>query len=223
MKIILFGATGMVGGGVLRECLNDARVESVLAVGRRSCELKHPKLRELLIQDLFALDAEREELSGFDACFFCLGISSFGVTETEYRRVTLELTMEIAKLLGELNPSITFCYVSGQGSDRSGTSRVMWARVKGEAENQLLEMPFPGYAFRPGIIRPWKGVSSRTTLYKIAYAALRPIFPVVNRLFPNQVTTTGRIARAMIRAAEGNCSEHVLEVRDINALGAAAA
>jgi len=218
MNVVLFGANGMVGGGVLRECLGDPQVGSVLAVGRRSCDVVHPKLRELLLPDLFELDGVKEDLTGYEACFFCLGVSSVGLSEAEYRAVTLDLTIGVATLLGELNRGLTFCYVSAQGSDRSGGSRFMWARVRGETENRLLQMPFPAYTFRPGFIQPWKGVPSRTKGVRLLYAVLGPFFPILNRLFPNQVTTTARIGRAMIRTATIGCSNHVLEVRDINAL-----
>ena len=219
MKVILFGATGMVGGGVLRECVADPRVESVLAVGRRSCGVTHLKLREVLRSNFFDLEGVKTDLTGYDACFFCVGVSSIGMTEDEYRRVTLDLTLAVAAIVVEMNPGLTFCYLSGQGSDMSGRGRVMWARVRGELENRLLAMPFPAYTFRPGLIQPMKGVPSRTTATRVVYAALRPFFPVFKRLFPNQVTTTRRIARAMMRAATTGCPTHVLETRDINALG----
>lgn len=213
----------MVGGGVLRECLEDPRVESILAVGRRSCGVAHPKLRELLRSDLFDLDEVKGDLTGYEACFFCLGVSSVAMSEADYRRVTLDLTVGAATVLGEVNPGLTFCYVSAQGSDSSGRGRFMWARVRGETEKCLLQMPFPAYTFRPGYIQPLKGVPSRTKGVRVLYAVLGPFFPVLNRLFPNRVTTTVRIARAMIRVATIGCSNHVLETRDINALATAAA
>ena len=221
MNVVLFGASGMVGGGVLRECLADPRVASILAVGRRSCGVAHPKLRELLRSDLLDLNDMKGDLTGYQACFFCLGVSSVGMSEAEYRRVTLNLTIAAATVLGEVNPGLTFCYVSAQGSDSSGRGRFMWARVRGETENRLLQMPFPAYAFRPGFIQPYEGVPSRTKSLRVLYAVLGPLFPVLNRLFPNQVTTTVRIGRAMIRAATVGCSNHVLEPRDINALAIA--
>ena len=218
MNVIMFGASGMVGGGVLRECLEDPQVESILSVGRRSCGIAHPKLRELLRSDLFDLDDVKGDLTGYEACFFCLGVSSVGMSEADYRRVTLDLTIAAATVLGEVNPDLTFCYVSAQGSDSSGRGRFMWARVRGETENRLLQMPFPAYTFRPGFIQPFKGVPSRNKSLRVLYAVLGPLFPVLNRLFQNQVTTTVRIGRAMIRAATVGCSNHVLETRDINAL-----
>ncbi|MCJ7628257.1 MAG: hypothetical protein MUO50_07690 [Longimicrobiales bacterium] len=218
MKVVLFGANGMVGGGVLRECLENPQVDSILAVGRRACGMVHPKLRELILSDLFSLEEVRSDLTGCQACFFCVGVSSAGMSEADYRRVTLDLTIAVATVLGEVNPGLTFCYVSAQGADSSGRGRFMWARVRGETENRLLQMPFPAYMFRPGYIQPWKGVPSKTKAVRVMYTVLGPFFPVLNRLFPNQVTTTVRIGRAMIRAATIGCSNHVLEARDINAL-----
>ena len=218
MKVILLGASGMVGGGVLRECFDDPHVDSILSVGRRSCGMVHPKLRELLLPDLFSLDDVKDDLKGFDACFYCLGVSSAGMSEADYRRVTLDLTMLAAKVLEEVSPGLTYCYVSAQGADSTGRGRFMWARVRGETENRLLQMPFPVFIFRPGVIQPLKGVSSRTRSVRILYTVLGPLFPLLNRLFPNQVTTSVRIGQAMIRAATTGCSNHVLEPRDINAL-----
>jgi len=212
----------MVGGGVLRECLENPQVDSILAVGRRPCGTVHPKLRELLLSDLLALEDLKGDLKGYEACFFCVGVSSAGMSEADYRRVTLDLTITVATVLGEVNPGLTFCYVSAQGADSSGRGRFMWARVRGETENRLLQMPFPAYMFRPGYIQPLKGVPSKTKAVRALYTVLGPLFPVLNRLFPNQVTTTVRIGRAMIRAATFGCSNHVLEARDINALAFAA-
>lgn len=212
----------MVGGGVLRVCLEDPQVESILAVGRRSCGVANPKLRELLRSDLFDLDDVKGTLTGYEACFFCIGVSSVGMSEADYRRVTLDLTIGIAMVLGEMNPGLTFCYVSAQGSYSSGRGRFMWARVRGETENHLLQMPFPSYTFRPGFIQPLKGVPSRTKGVRLFYTVLGPLFPILNRLFPNQVTTAEKIGRAMIRIATVGCSKHVLETRDINALAMAA-
>jgi uncharacterized protein YbjT (DUF2867 family) len=221
MNVILFGASGMVGGGALRECLESPQVESVLSVGRQPCGMVHPKLRELLRSDLFALDDVKGDLEGYDACFFCVGVSSAGMSEADYRRVTLDLTLAAATVLGEASPGLTFCYVSAQGADSSGRGRFMWARVRGETENRLLQMPFPAYVFRPGYIQPLKAVRSKTKAVRALYTVLGPLFPVLNRLFPNQVTTTVRIARAMIRVATIGGPNHVLEARDINALAIA--
>ena len=208
----------MVGGGVLRECLDDPRVESILSVGRRACGMAAPKLRELCLTDLFGLEEVKADLEGYQACFYCLGVSSVGMSEAEYRRITLDLTVLAAEVLGAVNPGLTFCYVSAQGADSSGRGRVMWARVRGEIENRLLRMPFSTYIFRPGIIQPLKGVRSRTKSTRVLYSVMRPLFPAVNRLLPNQVTTSVRIGQAMIRAVGDGCSKQVLEPRDINAL-----
>ena len=218
MNVVLFGASGMVGGGVLRECFDDPHVESILSVGRRACGMVHPKLQELILPNLFSLDDLRDELKGYDACFYCLGVSSAGMSEADYRRVTLDLTILAAKVLEEVSPGLTFCYVSAQGADSSGRGRFMWARVRGETENRLLQMPFPAFIFRPGVIQPLNGVRSRTRSIRVLYAVMGPLFPLLHRLLPNQVTTSVRIGQAMIRAATTGCSKHVLEPRDINVL-----
>jgi uncharacterized protein YbjT (DUF2867 family) len=221
MKVILFGASGMVGGGVLRECLEDPRVRMVLSVGRRVSGLSAPKLREWLLPDLSRLSLQGADLEGFDACFFCLGTSAAGMTEAAYREVTLDLTVGTAEILLGSNPGLTFCYVSGQGTDSSERGRIMWARVKGETENRLLEMPLSAYMFRPGYIQPLKGVRSRTKAYRLFYALSGPLFPVLQRLFPGQVTTTVNVGRAMIRVALDGSERRILEPRDINRLALA--
>ena len=208
----------MVGGGVLRECLENPQVESILAVGRKSCSVSHPKLKELLLPDISMLEESKENLVGFDASFFCLGVSSMGMSEADYRSITYDLTINVASFLGKMNPGFTFCYISAQGSDTTGNSRIMWARVRGALENQLLDMPFPAYSFRPGIIQPWKGVPSKSKGTRWLYILLKPFFPVLHLLFPNQITTTARIGRAMIRLAGNGYSKHILEIRDINRL-----
>src|SRR5579863_720907 len=170
MNVLLFGATGMVGQGVLRECLLDPEVERVLAIGRTSCGQQHKKLRELLRKDFSDYSGVENELTGFDACFFCLGVSSAGMTEEAYRRVTYDLTLAAAQVLAKLNPDMTFIYVSGAGTDSSEHGRTMWARVKGKTENDLLRLPFhAAYMFRPGVIRPLHGIRSRTKLYRLFY------------------------------------------------------
>jgi uncharacterized protein YbjT (DUF2867 family) len=218
MNVIVFGATGMVGGGVLTECLEDDRVRSVLSVGRRPCGVAHEKLRELVCSDLFALGDHQEELEGYDACLFCLGVSAAGMSEAAYRRVTYDLTIEAATTLAASNPDLTFCFVSGQGTDPSGESRFMWARVKGETETRLLAMPFAAYMFRPGIIQPLKGARSRTRAYQVLYVLLGPLIPALERVFPRHVTTTVSVGRAMIRVAAEGHDRHVLETDDINRL-----
>jgi len=211
----------MVGGAVLLECLEDARVESVLAVGRRASGLTHPKLRELIHADLFGLEAVADDLRGYDACFYCVGVSSMGLDEAQYRRVTLDLTVAVVGVLTRLNPGIELCFVSGQGTDGSGRGRVMWARVKGEAENHLLALPQDAYVFRPGFIQPLKGVRSATPIYRALYTVTAPLYPVLRRLFPGGVTTSVNLGRAMINAVASGYPKRVLENRDINALAEA--
>jgi uncharacterized protein YbjT (DUF2867 family) len=171
MKVVLFGASGMVGQGVLRECLLDPDVESVLSIGRSASGQLHPKLRELVHRDFLDYSAVESQLSGFDACFYCLGVSSVGMQEADYRRVTYDFTMAAAQVLAKLNPGMTFVYVSGMGTDSSERGRSMWARVKGQTENALLRLPFKAaYMFRPGAIAPLHGIQSKTRTVRWLYA-----------------------------------------------------
>lgn len=216
MRVIIFGATGMVGRGVLRECLLDERVTAVLTVGRSPTGTVHPKLRELVHADLSDLSAVEGELSGYNACFFCLGVSAAGMSEQDYRRVTYDYTLAAGTTLARLSPSSTFVYVSGAGTDEHG--RAMWARVKGATENALLALPFHAYVFRPGYIQPMHGVTSRTRWYRLAYVVVGPLYPLLRRLFPASVTTTERIGQAMINVAERGAPERILGPAAINAL-----
>ena len=219
MNIVLFGATGMVGQGALRECLLDPDVERVVAIGRSATGQGHPKLEEIVRADPGDLSGLEGELAACDACFFCLGVSSAGMTERDYRRVTHDLTLAVARGLLACNPRMTFAYVSGAGTDRTERGRSMWARVKGETENALLRLPFAAaYMFRPGFIQPLHGITSRTRLYRALYVVLSPLFPVLNALLPHQVTTTERVGRAMLAAAKRRAPSAVLEPRDINEL-----
>jgi uncharacterized protein YbjT (DUF2867 family) len=218
VNVIVFGATGMVGAGALIECLEDPRVGSVLAVGRKSCGLTHPKLREHIRSEFFDFGDASADLTGFDACFFCLGVSSAGMTEAAYHRLTYTLTVAAAEALLALNPGLTFCYVSGEGTDSSERGRFMWARVKGQTENQLLRLSAKAFMFRPGFIQPLKGVRSKTKLYQAVYDVLGPFFPVLKRLLPHHVTTTVSVGRAMIQVAANGYGKRVLENRDIDAL-----
>jgi uncharacterized protein YbjT (DUF2867 family) len=219
MRIVLFGASGMVGQGVLRECLLDAGVESVLAIGRSPGRTHHPKLRELLRRDLMSYTDLEAELTGFDACFFCLGVSSGGTAPADYERITYGITMAAAETLCRLNPGMTFIYVSGAGTDSTENGRMRWARVKGRTENALLRLPFrAAYMFRPGIIQPVHGARSKTAWYRVTYAFTKPVLPLLRSAFPNYVLTTEDIGRAMLIAARRGFPKRVLESRDIRAL-----
>jgi uncharacterized protein YbjT (DUF2867 family) len=219
MKVILLGATGMVGRGVLRECLLDPQVDLVLSLGRHRTSQHNPKLRELVLPDLFELAPIESELQGLDACFFCLGVSSAGMREAAYRRVTYELTVRAAQTLARLNPTMTFIYVSGAGTDSSEHGRSMWARVKGATENALLHLPFKAaYMFRPGVIRPLHGIRPKSTSYRIAYTLLAPLLPLLQWALPKYVTTTQQLGRAMLHVARAGAPKCILESEDINAM-----
>ena len=219
MKVILFGGSGMVGAGVLNECLRDDRVGKVIAVVRSPLGQSHPKLREVVRRDFFDFHDARADFRGADACFFCLGVTAVGKSEEEYHRLTFDITLAAARTLAELNPGMTFCYVSGQGTDSSERGRVMWARVKGKTENALLALPLKAYMFRPGYIQPLGGIQSKTRVYRVFYQVMAPLYPVLKRLTPNMVTTNEAVGRAMIRVAQEGYSSRVLEVRDINKVG----
>jgi len=212
----------MVGAGVVMECLEDPRVRSILVLGRTPCGVVHPKLREFIRSDFFDYSDAKADLTGRDACFFCLGVSAAGMTEAAYYHLTYELTLSAATALADLNPDLTFCYVSGEGTDSTERGRFMWARVKGKTENHLLRIPFHAYMFRPGFIQPLKGVRSKTKWYQAVYTVLRPLYPLLRRLLPRHVTTTENVARAMIRVAASGYSKRVLENPDINVLAATA-
>ncbi|HTO87003.1 MAG TPA: NAD-dependent epimerase/dehydratase family protein [Thermoanaerobaculia bacterium] len=215
MKAILFGATGMIGQGVLRECLLDPEVESVVAVGRRETVTRHEKLREIVHRDFFDFSSIEGELSGFDACFFCLGVSSAGMSEAEYRRVTYDITMAAARVLAKQNPGMTLLYISGAGTDSTERGRTMWARVKGATENALLRLPFKAaYMIRPAYIQPLDGIVSSTKWTRVLYAVMGPLYPLWKTLFPKYVTTTRELARAMIQVAKHGASNPILESAD---------
>jgi len=217
MNVILFGATGMVGQGVLRECLLDPDVRSVLSIGRSPTGQQHPKLRELVHKDLLNYSAIESRLSGFDACFFCLGVSSGGRKEADYERVTYGLTLAAAETLSRVNPGMTFIYVSGAGTDSSERGRVMWARVKGRTENALLRLPLKAYMFRPGLIQPLDGIKSKTPAYRILYGLAKPLLPLVRWAFPNQVLSTREIGQAMLAVAKRGYGKRIMETVDIRA------
>jgi uncharacterized protein YbjT (DUF2867 family) len=212
----------MVGQGVLSECLLDPEVATILSIVRSSTGQQHQKLREVVHKDFFDFSSIESELSGFDACFFCLGVSSAGMSEESYRRTTYDITLAAAQTLARLDPNMTFIYVSGAGTDSSGRGRAMWARVKGQTENALLRLPFEAaYMFRPAVIVPLHGITSRTTLYRVFYAILRPLYPLL-QAFPKYVTTTEKLGQAMLIAAKRGAPKRVLENSDINKLAAVA-
>jgi uncharacterized protein YbjT (DUF2867 family) len=219
MNVLLFGASGMVGDGVLHECLADSRVSSVLAIVRSPLTVRHAKLRELRRTDFFDYADLARELGAIDACFFCLGVSAAGMKEADYRRQTYDLTLAAAKALAAAHPGAAFCYVSGEGTDSSERGSTMWARVKGATENAILALPLEGYAFRPGFIRARPGVKSKTRLYRIGYIFIAPLYPLLKRVAPTHVTTVENIGRAMIAVARSGYPKRVLENADINAIG----
>jgi len=224
MDVLIFGATGMVGQGALRECLADPEVHRVVALGRTISGLQHPKLRELAHANLLDYSGMDRDLSGFDACLFCLGVSSAGMTEAAYSHLTFDLTLAAARALVRLNPDMSFIYVSGAGTDSTGSGRTMWARVKGKTENALLALPFESaFMLRPALIQPLHGITSKTRSYRLLYAATAPLLPLLLALFPNYVTTTERLGRVMLYLAKRGDEKAVLEARDINRLGAALA
>lgn len=219
MNVILFGASGMVGQGVLRECLLDPDVHQVLSIVRNPTGQHHAKLRELAHTDFFDYSAIEPALTGFDACFFTLGITSAGISKQLYHHITYELTMEAAETLARLNPDMTFLYVSGAGTDSTEQGRTMWARVKGKTENALLRLPFKAaYMFRPGFIQPLHGITSKTKSYRILYAALNPFMPTLKVIFPRHITTTEKLGQAMLKVAKNGFPKPILEARDINSL-----
>jgi uncharacterized protein YbjT (DUF2867 family) len=215
MKVILFGGTGMVGQAVLRECLHDEGVEGVLAIGRKPTGLTHPKLRERVQEDLFDVDAAVGELQGYDACFFCLGVSAAGMSEADYTRLTFDLTLGWARALARINPAMTFIYVSGAGTD----GKAMWARVKKRTEDELLALFPSAYMFRLAVLRPMNREVSKTRWTRVSYVIFRPLLPLIRALAPGAVITTEELGRAMIRAAREGAPKRVLENRDMRALG----
>lgn len=237
MKVILFGATGMVGQGVLRECLLDPSVDSVLSVVRAPSGVEHAKLRELVHRDFADFSTVADEFAGADACFFCLGVSAAGMKEPEYRRITYDFTLAAARAFAEQCPGKTFIYVSGAGTDSTEQGRAMWARVKGATENALLalgrgvterseaappgapetQLPLEAYMFRPGFIQPLHGGTSKTRLYRVIYAVTAPLLPLLRRIAPRFVTTTEEVGQAMLQVATSGAPKRVLESRDITA------
>jgi uncharacterized protein YbjT (DUF2867 family) len=219
MKVILFGATGMVGQGVLRECLLDAGVESVLAVGRSPTGLQHAKLGEIVHDNFIDYSAIEPQLAGYDACFFCLGVSSVGLNEARYRHLTYDITLAAARTLARLNSGMVFTYVTGRGTDSTERGNLMWARVKGKTENDLLKLPFKAaYMFRPAGIQPLHGVRSKTAWVQAICVGAAPLLTLLNRVAPKFMTTSEQVGRAMIKVARDGFPKPVLESEDINAV-----
>jgi len=219
IKAIITGSTGMVGKGTLLECLDSPKVESILVINREPVGVQHEKLREVIHSDFFDLSSIENELSGYNACFFCLGVSSAGLSEEKYHKLTYDLTLNFAKTVLKLNPEMTFCYVSGTGTDSTEKGNTMWARVKGKAENALLAMPFKSaYMFRPGYIQPLRGIKSKTALYNASYLITTPFYPLLKRLFPKFITNTELVGKAMINVVLNGYDKVHLENEDINRL-----
>jgi uncharacterized protein YbjT (DUF2867 family) len=219
VKVILFGATGMVGQGTLRECVLHPDVTEVLVVGRNPIGRTHAKIREIVHKDLYDLSPIASQLTGYDACFFCLGVSSVGMSEADYTKITHDLTLSVARVLASLNPQTVFLYVSGTGTDSTERGKSMWARVKGRTENELLREPFrAAYMLRPGYIQPMHGVKSKTPLYRAFYVALSWLYPVIRALAPKYAITTEVLGRAMIKIAKSGAPKRILENSDIEAV-----
>jgi uncharacterized protein YbjT (DUF2867 family) len=219
MKVILFGATGMVGQGVLRECLLDAGVENVLAVGRSPTGQRDAKLREIVHDNFVDYSAIESQLAGYDACFFCLGVSSVGMNEERYRHLTYDITLAAATALSKLNPGMVFTYVTGRGTDSTEKGSLMWARVKGKTENDLLKLPFKAaYMFRPAGIQPLHGVRSKVAWIQAIYVGTAPLLTLLTRIAPKYMTTSEQLGRAMIKVARDGYPKPVLESEDINAV-----
>jgi uncharacterized protein YbjT (DUF2867 family) len=215
MKAILFGATGMVGQGVLRECLLDPGIERVLVVGRSPAGVQHAKLREVLHDDFTDFSEIESELAGYDVCFFCLGVSSIGMDPERYRHLTYEVTMAAANTLVRLNPGMVFTYVTGRNTDSTEQGPLRWARVKGKTENDLLKLPFrAAYMFRPGAIQPLHGARSKTAWVNAIYVVTAPLWALLHRVAPKYVTTTEEIGRAMLAVAKRGYPKRILESED---------
>jgi hypothetical protein len=212
IRVIITGTTGMVGEGVLYECLNSPLVEAILIVNRKPLGVSHPKLKEIIHADFFDLSAIESQLSGYNACFFCLGISSVGVDADVYYKMTYTMTLYWGQLLSKLNNGMTFCYVSGASTDSTEKGRSRWARVKGKTENDLMKLPFKNvYAFRPGFIKPIKGLSNAHSFYKY----ILWMYPIGRAMFPNGFCTLTEIGQAMINSAEKGYSKKIIEGKDI--------
>ena len=219
MNVVLFGGTGMIGQGVLRECLVDPGVARVLTIGRTATNVQHAKLREIVHGDLWNYASIEDQLRGADAGFFCLGVTSAGMSEADYTRITYGIAMAAAEALCRLNPEMTFVFVSGAGADSTEQGRLMWARVKGRTENAILRLPFKAsYVFRPGVVQPMHGERSRTAAYRVLYTMTKPLLPLIRRIWPGVFLTTEQFGRAMLVVVRHGAPKRVLESSDINAL-----
>lgn len=215
IRAIITGATGMVGEGVLHECLLHDDVEQVLVINRRPCGVVHPKLKEIIHSNFFDVSPIRSELHGYNACFFCLGVSSIGLNEEAYHHLTYDLTVHVAEVLAAQNSDMVFCYVSGSGTDSTEAGKIMWARVKGKTENKLMQLPFrKAYMFRPGLMKPTEGMKNTLKAYKI----LGWMYPFLHMLFPNASCKLSEVGTAMIHTVTKGYDKHILEVKDIVAL-----
>ena len=213
VKAIITGSTGMVGEGVLHQCLLNENVEKVLVINRRPCGVKHEKLTEIIHNDFSVLTPIADKLSGFNACYFCAGVTSVGKKEKEYTQITYDLTLHMANILVDKNTDMTFCYISGVGTDSTEKGKTMWARVKGKTENDLTKLPFKAvYNFRPGYIQPIKGLKNTYTFYKIVY----PFYPIIKTILPKYTNTLANIGNAMISVAANGYNKNILECRDID-------
>jgi len=212
IKVIITGATGMVGEGVLHECLLHPQIDEVLVINRKPCGMQHPKLKEIIHPDFFNLSPIKNQLAGYDACLFCLGVSSVGMKEPEYFKLTYTLTMHVASILSEVNQHMTFCYISGAATDSTEKGRMMWARVKGKTENDLQKLPFKKvYNFRPSMLEPTKGLKNTLSLYKY----FGWIAPIIRYLAPNQISTLKQLGQAMIKTVLNGYQKNTIEVKDI--------
>ncbi|TLV03033.1 NAD-dependent epimerase/dehydratase family protein [Dyadobacter luticola] len=215
IRAIVTGVTGMVGEGVLQECLEDPDVESVLIINRKPSGFSHPKLREIIHKDFQNIKPIENQLSGYNACYFCLGVSSVGMKEPEYTRLTYDLTLHVATILSRLNPDMTFCYVSGAGTDSTEKGGQMWARVKGKTENDLMKLPFKQvFAFRPGLMKARAGARNVLSFYKY----LIWLYPVIKAIFPNYASLLSQLGQAMLKVTKYGYDKKILEVKDINEL-----
>ncbi|WP_138476261.1 epimerase [Dyadobacter bucti] len=215
IRAIITGVTGMVGEGVLLQCLQSDDVEAILIIGRKPYDIEHPKVKQVVHKDFFDISPIESELAGYNACFFCLGVSSVGMKEPEYFKLTHTLTLHVAGTLSRINPDMVFCYVSGSGTDTTENGKLMWARVKGKTENDLMKLPFKkAYAFRPGVMQPTEGAKNTLSLYKY----FRWLFPILRTFFPNFLSRLSQVGDAMIKVVKYGYEKNILEVKDINAL-----